>query len=456
MTVTTPPTGPAPHPVPGRSPEMPAGMARFAAMARDPLMVNSFFLMATTALGAGAGFVFWILVARLFPAADVGRASSLLSSVSLLSYFSLFGLSSTLVRHLPTSTRQAEETSTAITTVLLASCLISGGFVVIVPWAAPQLDFLHTSPLHAVGFVVLAAGAAVNLLTDSVFVAFRATKVNLAVNGVLMSLVKLGLPVVFIGAGPFGIFAASGVASAVAATASVMAIRRGLRVRVRPSFSWRTFRSTLGYSLSSYLSGSLNLIPQIVLPIVVLQQLGPVPAATYFVAFQIANLVNSASYAIGEALFSEGSQEGAALGPIARRSAKAILAATVPSVLLVVALAGPVLRLFGPTYAAEGRQTLTVFTVGALAVAFNTWASFLLKVTRQLLAMVVSNIVLAAVVLAIALGRLDHGLEWAGIAWGVGNLLSGAVAGLALLWSGMREPYKGRHRRRERKGGGSA
>lgn len=376
--------------------------------------------------------------------------------MSLLSYFSLFGLSSTLVRHLPTSTRQAEETSTAITTVLLASCLISGGFVLIVPWAAPQLGFLHTSPLHAVGFVVLAAGAAVNLLTDSVFVAFRATKVNLAVNGVLMSLVKLVLPVVFIGAGPFGIFAASGVASAVAATASVVAIRRGLRVRVRPSFSWRTFRSTLGYSLSSYLSGSLNLVPQIVLPIVVLQQLGPVPAATYFVAFQIANLVNSASYAIGEALFSEGSQKGAELGPIARRSGKAILAATVPSVLLVVALAGPVLRLFGPTYAAGGRQTLTVFTVGALAVAFNTWASFLLKVTRQLLAMVVSNIVLAAVVLAIALARLDHGLEWAGIAWGVGNLASGAVAGLALLWSGMREPYKGRHRRRKRKGADAA
>ncbi|MCH5673544.1 lipopolysaccharide biosynthesis protein [Streptomyces gilvus] len=456
MTATTPPTGPAGHTVPGRPPTTPGAIARLAATARDPLMLNSFFLIATTALGAGAGFLFWILVARLFPASDVGRASSLLSSASLLSYFSLFGLSSTLVRHLPTSTRQAEETSTAISTVVLAACVISGGFVVVVPWAAPQLDFLHASPLHAVGFVVLAAGAAVNLLTDSVFVAFRAAKVNLAVNGGLMSVVKLGMPVLFVGLGPFGIFAASGVASAVAATASVVAIRRVLRVRVRPSFSWRTFRSTLGYSLSSYLSGSLNLIPQIVLPIVVLQTLGPVPAATYFVAFQIANLVNSASYAIGEALFAEGSQQGAQLGPIARRSAKAIFAVTVPAVVLVVALAGPVLRLFGPEYATDGRQTLTVFTVGALAVAFNTWASFLLKVTRQLVAMVVSNLVLVVVMLVIALARLDHGLEWAGIAWGVGNLASGAVAGLGLLWSGMREPYKGRHRRHKRKGGGSS
>ncbi|MFE0329527.1 lipopolysaccharide biosynthesis protein [Streptomyces sp. NPDC058960] len=433
-------------------PQAAARLARARAMVRDPLIANSLFLMATTVLGAGAGFVFWILVARLYPAADVGRASSLLSSLSLLSYFSLFGLSSTLVRHLPTSDRRAEEVSTALSTVVVCSCAISGGFVLLVPRVAPELGFLHASFWYAAGFVVLAAGAAVNLLTDSVFVAFRAARVNLAVNGVLMSLVKLALPVLFVSAGPFGIFAASAAASTVAAAASILAIRRGLRLRVRPAFSWHTFRATLGYSLSSYLSGSLNLIPQIVLPIVVLQMLGPVPAATYFVAFQIANLVNSASYAIGEALFAEGSQHGAALGPIAVRSGKAIALATVPAVALVAALARPVLHVFGPVYEAHGTTTLTVFTLGSLAVAFNTWVSFLLKLTRQLVAMVVSNAVLVTVVLAVALTRLHEGLPWAGIAWGVGNLASGAVAGVALLAGGVRAPHTGRHRRTGKEG----
>ncbi|MFF4960670.1 lipopolysaccharide biosynthesis protein [Streptomyces sp. NPDC001222] len=424
-----------------------ARLARARAMARDPLIANSLFLIATTALGAGAGFVFWILVARLYPAADVGRASSLLSSLSLLSYFSLFGLSSTLVRHLPTSDRPAEEVSTALSTVVVCSCAISSGFVLLVPWFAPELGFLHASFWQAAGFVVFAAGAAVNVLTDSVFVAFRAARVNLAVNGVLMSLVKLALPVVFVSAGPFGIFTASAAASTVAAAASVLAIRRGLRLKVRAAFSWRTFRGTLGYSLSSYLSASLNLIPQIVLPIVILQVLGPVPAATYFVAFQIANLVNSASYAIGEALFAEGSQDGAARRSIAVRSGKAIVLVTVPAVALVIVLARPVLSVFGPEYAAHGTTTLTVFTLGSLAVAFNTWVSFLLKVTRQLVAMVVSNVVLVAVVLGVALTRLHDGLEWAGIAWSTGNLASGAAAGVALLAGGVRAARGGRNRR---------
>ncbi|WP_059010418.1 oligosaccharide flippase family protein [Streptomyces specialis] len=406
---------------------------RLAGLRDDPLLLNSFFLILTTALGAAAGFGFWIAVARLFPAADVGRASSLLSCLALLSYFSLFGLSSTLVRRLPTSDRPGEEVSTAVTTVTGCSVLIAGGFVALIPVAAPQLGFVHETPWHVVGFVVLAVGAAVNLLTDSIFVAFRATRSNLLINGVLMSAVKLALPLALVGGGPFGIFLASGIASVVAATASIATIRGRLRVPVRPSFSWPVLRDSLAYSLTSYVSSALNLVPQIVLPIIVLQGLGPVPAATYFVAFQIANLVNSASYAIGEALFAEGSYEKAPLGDLARRSALAMLAATAPVAALVVVLAHPVLRLFGPEYAASGTATLVVFTVSSLAVAFNAWASFLLKVTRQLVPMVVSNVVLVVVILAIALGKLDDGLYWAAVAWGIGNFASGAVAAAALL-----------------------
>ncbi|MDT3395199.1 lipopolysaccharide biosynthesis protein [Streptomyces sp. B1866] len=413
----------------------PALTARLAGLRGDPLLLNSFFLMLTTASGAAAGFVFWIIVAHLFPAAAVGRASSLLSCVALLSYFSLFGLSSTLVRQLPTSRRRAEEVSTALMTVTVCTVVISGGFVALVPWLAPQLGFVHATPLHVVGFVVLAAGAALNLLTDSVFVAFRATKTNLLINGGLMSAAKLALPAALVGAGPFGIFLASGVASVVAAAASVAAIRRRLRVRVRPRFSWQVLRDSLAYTLTSYVSSCLNLLPQIVLPIVVLQRRGPEHAATYFVAFQIANLINSASYAIGEALFAEGSHERSSLAGLARRSGAAMLAVMVPVAGLVVLLARPILGLFGGDYAADGTRTLVVFAVSSLAVAFNTWVSFLLKVTRQLLPAIASNVVLVAVILGLALVRLDSGLHWAAIAWGLGNLASGLVAAFALLRS---------------------
>jgi O-antigen/teichoic acid export membrane protein len=434
---------------PGAAPRLPLA-GRIAAVRHDPLLLNSFFLMLITVLGAAAGFLFWVIVARLYPVEDVGRASSLLSSVSLLSYFSLFGLSSTLVRHLPSSSSPAEDTSTAVTAVSVAAVVISTLFALLIPTLAPELGFVRASALHVAVFALLAAGAALNLLTDSIFIALRATRVNLVINGVLMSAVKLALPVAAVAAGAFGIFMASGVASVVAAVASIAAIRRRLGVRVRPHLSWHMLRATFGYSLSSYIASSLNLVPQIVLPIVVLQELGPAAAATYFIAFQIANLVNSASYAIGESLFAEGSLNQALLAPLARRAGAAMIAVTVPAALLVTILAQPVLRLFGPSYAQHGTGTLVLFAVSSLAVALNTWASFLLKVTRQLVAMVVSNVVLVAVILGVALLGLHHGLRWAAIAWGAGNAGSGIVAAVALLLPILRAPSAGRHSRSRR------
>jgi O-antigen/teichoic acid export membrane protein len=398
----------------------------------DPLVRNSFFLMATTALGAGSGFVFWLIVARLYPTAEVGRASSLLSSVALLSYFSLFGFSNALIRFLPTSRDRARDAGTAISVVVLCSLVISAGFGLAAPWLAGDLGFLRSTGSRLAVFVLRAAGAAVNLLTDSIFVAVRATRTNLLINGILMSTVKLGLPVLAVAYGAFGIFAASGAASTLAAIVSLAVIRKQLAIRARALFSRASLRAMLNYSLGSYLSGSLNLLPQIALPIIVLHELGPVLAAVYFVAFQISNLVSAASYAIGEALFAEGSHEPGALRRLALRSGGMMLALTATAVAAVAALAVPILRLFGDDYARHGTATLVLFAFSSLAVAFNTWAGFLLKVQGRLGRLAASNLVFIVVILAVALGKLHDGLIWAPIAWGLGNLLCGAVAAVGL------------------------
>lgn len=394
----------------------------------DPLVRNSFFLMATSALGAAAGFAFWMIVARLYPTAQVGQASSLLSSVALLSYFSLFGFSNALIRFLPTSADRARDAGTAISVVLLGGVVVSTCFAGVAPWFVPDLDFVRSTGARLVIFVGLATGAAVNLLTDSIFVAARATRSNLLINGILMSVAKVGLSVSVVAYGAFGIFAASGIASTLAATVSVIVIRRQLAIPVRALISWTSLRSMLNYSLGSYLSGTLNLLPQIALPIIVLHRLGPVLAATYFVAFQIANLISTASYAIGEALFAEGSHEGGELRRLAFRSAGMMLAATATAVAVVAAFATPILRLFGADYARDGTSTLILFAFSSLAVALNTWTGFLLKVQRRLRLLVVSNVVFVIAIFAVALGKLHDGLIWAPIAWGLGNLLAGAVA----------------------------
>ncbi|MGW4393921.1 oligosaccharide flippase family protein [Amycolatopsis nivea] len=409
----------------------------------DPLVRNSFFLMATTALGAGSGFAFWIVVARLYPPAEVGWASSLLSAVTLLSYFSGLGLSSSLVRYLPTTSSRAAHVSSALASVAVTGTVLGAGFALVAPFVSPGLSFLSESVPEVVLFALLAMAVAQNLLTDSVFVALRAAKYNLLLNGVLMSAVKIALPVVFVGAGAIGIFLSSTVASAVAAAASILVIRQRLRIPVRPRVYPATLRSTLAYSLGNYASSCLNLLPLLVIPLLVLRSLGPEASAAYFVAFQIANFVNAVPFAVGEALFAEGSHEQEYLGHLAKRSALLILAIVLPAVSVTVALAKPVLSLFGASYAANARNCLVVLAVSALAVAFNTWSGFLLKVTRQLPALNLSNLVYAGVTVGLAALGAQHNLVWIAVAWGVGNLASGLVAVAALALRGLSSDGKG-------------
>ena len=63
------------------------------------ILQSSLFMMGSTALTAGLGFLFWGLVAHHYSTDRVGLATSLLSALSLISYLGLFGLNNTVVRH---------------------------------------------------------------------------------------------------------------------------------------------------------------------------------------------------------------------------------------------------------------------------------------------------------------------------------------------------------------------
>jgi O-antigen/teichoic acid export membrane protein len=415
----------------GRDPKAAVGRIR-----RDPLARNSFFLMATTVLTGGLGFLFWLIVAHLYQVEAVGRATSLLSALSLLSYLSLLGMGGSLVRHLPTTRERPEHVSSALITVGAAGLVVALVFAIVVRFTTPDLAFVSDSPLHLAIFVVLAACAALNLLSNSVFIALRAARYNLLVNGVLMGLAKIALPFLFVWGGAMGIYAASGLASLLAACASVRLISAKLRIRIRwADFRLGVIRRTFRYSAPYYAINCLNLVPLLIIPILVLDRLGPTVAAGYFMAFQIATVINSVSFAVGETLFAEGAHQQEHIGALMRRSAAIIAAVTGPAVLIVVLLAGPVLAIFGPEYVSIARGTLVVLAVSSFAVAFHVWTGFLLKMVDQLAAAVWVEVVFAVATTVLAVLAAPHGPVWIGAAWGVGNLVSAAVAAVAFLVS---------------------
>ncbi len=392
------------------------------------IMESSLFLMASTGLTAGLGFLFWILVDRSYSTERVGLATSLINAISLISYLSLFGLNSVLIRY-----RAAEPArNSQVTRSLLISggggLLFATGFLVLLPLLSPKLEFIREDPLYALLFVAFCSLASINLLTDSVFMAARLPQYNLLVDGIVQSLSKLAMPIFLVTFGAVGIVASTGIGYAVAVIASLIAMywRLGFRLDVRTQGT--LLRKHARYSLANYSSALLNLVPQLALPMIALQKLGSEAEAYYFMAFQVANMLYAASHAIGEATFSEASHDVSRLAECLRRSARLNMVILVPAIALVALCAHLLLRLFGMTYADHAQGLLILLALGALGVALNNWSSNALRVAGAIRPLVASNAVFAIASIGFAEAMATRGALWIGWAWVGGNLLSGLVA----------------------------
>lgn len=404
----------------------------------DHLFRNSFFITLSTATMGGFGFLFWLVGARLFTPDQIGLGTTLISSTVLISYLSLLGVDVTFVRFLPESDDRDAEINTGLVLVLLAALAVGAAYIIVAPLLVPALGFVQHTPILAVGFVVLTAFSAVNLVTDSVFIAYRAAKYNFIVDGLLQSGAKLALVVAFTGLGAYGIFAASGVAAVAAVGLSLFFMARGFAYRPKVQIARRVVRRVFAFSSLNYLANLVNIAPILLLPLIVINVRGPSQAGYYFIAFQIANLLNAVTYAVSQALFAEGSYASTVFAPLVRRSAK-LLALTVLPASAFLALTGHWLLLaFGAGYSSHSTVTLVIFAASCPAVALKVWTSTILRLKMQLAGLIWSNVIYLISICGLAALWAHRGLPWVAGAWLLGNLIAGGVGVVLLLlpfWS---------------------
>lgn len=394
----------------------------------DRLLRNSVFLALTTGVMAAFGFLFWLLNARLYSSSEVGVATTLISGASLISYLSLLGFNTTFVRFLSESSSQDMEINTGTTAVLITSATMALAYAILSPYIAPELRTVFIHPANVVGFVILTACWSVNLVTDSVFIAIRKAQCNLMVDGFVVGVVKLTLPLFLVTLGAFGIFMASGLSSLCAVVASIILMMRNVKYSPRIHLSWSVLRRTWNYSLTNYIANVLSLSPALVTPLVVLRVLGAREAAYYFVAFQIGGVMFAASYAISSSFFAEGSRKDQDIVHLAKRAAKILLIVSVICGLVVAVAARLLLLPFGVEYSRQAEAALAVLGLSSPAVALYSIATAFLRVSMLLSGIVVASVVYATAIIVLTVVGAHCGLTWVAGAWLVGNVCGGLVA----------------------------
>jgi O-antigen/teichoic acid export membrane protein len=408
----------------------------------DELLVNSLYLMLSSAATAGLGFIFWIVVARLYSAESVGLATSLLSATTVISMLSLLGFGSSFVRFLPRSVNRDREISLGLLAAGATALVGAALYVALIPQIASKLEFVRESGWLTLGFVAMTAFAAVNLLTDSVFVAYRAARFNFYIDGLFQSGSKLLALIVFAGSGAFGIFSAGGVAATLAVLASVWILMRRFAYRPRPVVDLSAIGSAFHFTAASYVASIFNLLPILVVPVLVLGKLDSSSAGYYFIAFQITSLLSGVAFAVTQSLLAEVGHAEAGLRTLAIRSARILATTIIPPAIVLGAGGKWLLLVFGSEYSDKAWPALLVLSLSAPAVAAYGWAATLLKATGQLRAMIACNVVYAVVTISLTAVLASRGLVWVAVAWLAGNTAATLTATAPLL----------RHRSRPRHG----
>ena len=117
-------------------------MKLLSRVAADHLVRNALFLLLSSGTMGIFGFVFWLLAAHLYSSASVGRAATVISAVTVISYISDLGLNITLVRILPTSRDADAEINTALLLTGALAMVVATCYLIVVPSLVSNLEFL--------------------------------------------------------------------------------------------------------------------------------------------------------------------------------------------------------------------------------------------------------------------------------------------------------------------------
>ncbi|WP_155992068.1 lipopolysaccharide biosynthesis protein [Nocardioides sp. URHA0032] len=394
------------------------------------LMSNSLLVFVTTILMAGAGAVFWVIAARLASPQDVGLAGSLVAAGDSLALFAQLGLNIAIVRTLPASSRKAADVVTAALVVLTAGAAFALVYALLLPMTSPRLADVLSSPLTMALYAVLVAVTALNVLTDSVFLAIDRVWSFLRLNGVLMGVLKCGLPFLLAGAGAFGLYGSVGLAVGACGVASVLVILRHVPGSRTPRPSPQLLANR-GFAAAGYVTYVLTVLPLLVFPLIVVNALGSAQAGAYFISFQVAALLNAVVLSVANLSYAEVERAQDGRHAVVRRSGLLLLGGAVLGCAAMVVLAPYFLAIFGSHYVDEGTTTLRVLALACVGAAFNYWGMLRLRLAAHLTAMIGVQVISTVVMLVLAILLAPHGTVWVGAAWGIGHAVGGLLGYLA-------------------------
>lgn len=398
-------------------------LIKFRGYSKAPLYKNSIFLGVSRVLNASIGLVFWQIAARYYPAASVGTAIALISSLGLVITLSRLGFDFSLIRFMPSKNRNAVF-STCLAMTVASSIVFSSAYLMTVGYISPSISFIRDfAPI----FILFALFNSILLTTGNTFISFKKGEYYLAQNVLDATRIPALIPLAVFG--PMGIFLSSGFSIFLSSLVAFYFIFRVIKLKFE--FSSEFLRETSRVSTINYLSDLLFEIPSLVLPLIILNMLGAEDVAKYYIAIAIGNIILLVPSAVSVSYFVEGSH-GTNMKNEFFKAILFIYALLLPAVIVIYFFGGFALHFFGSIYA-QAIDLLRVYAISSFFVVILLMFMPILNVKL----MVGRNIQISFLRFVILLGLnyifiLHFGLIGVGYAW----MVSHAVISLGVITLG--------------------
>jgi O-antigen/teichoic acid export membrane protein len=347
--------------------KMPGLRQQFA----DPLARNGYALIANSGATGALGLVYWLLVARLYPAPDVGRASAAFAAMNLLAGFTALNFNGAINRFIPQAGRHTRTLIIrAYAVSAAASVCVTILFLLTLRWWGASYSELgsHLAGLIFAGCVV---AWAIFTLQDSVLVGLRSASWVFVENGAF-GIAKIVL-VVLLGASlpRFGIYISWMFPVIIAIPLVNLLIFGSLVPRHalltgdrQPPTSRQIGRFLAGDYTGALFSLAVNLVP-----VLVAARISARSTAYFYMAWTISSFLVLLGINMAMALTVEGAFDASALAVKCRTALRKMAWILLPCAGLTVLLAPLALKLFGPAYAAYGAPVLQLLAIATLPSA---------------------------------------------------------------------------------------
>lgn len=393
----------------------------FANIYKDSLIKNSIYLVTTNFINIILAFFFWLIAAKYYMPKEIGSASAILSSMTLIATLSSIGLPTAIIFYLPKYPKKTNRIiNSCLITSIISSIIFSLIFIAGINIWIPGLNSILKNVRYSVIFITATLMTTVSAFLTGAFTAGRRTSFNMIKEN-FFGFTKIFPLILFTGLGAMGIFISWIVGLIFAMIIGFMLLYK----------LWRYFpilvfdpilKNMAKFSIGNSIVGILYNLPRLIFPILMVNLISAESAGYFFIAMNIGSILYAIPQSISNSLLAE-STNGEELWKNVGKSIKFNLMLLLPGLLSLMIFGKFILNLFNPNYL-NAFTTLIIMAIASIPLSIINIFYAVRNAQKRVGSIIKIFFLIAMMAIIISIPLIKtNGIEGAAISYLIANII---------------------------------